>query len=133
MLTHPTKKRQKKYGTLLNEIGAFYKTKRDRAEYELTLRYFLFSYPASSAYTLYKASIERGKKDMDRDSAYMDRNFDRTKQRLTIRMNNYHEPFEKIALKEIIHHPRGDGFQTRDRDCVFRLYTWTPENAHTSP
>jgi hypothetical protein len=96
------KKRQRLYGTILAEIDKFYREKRDKAEYELTLNYFLFSYPVKSAFTLYETSIERKKKDTDRKSAYMERNFDRTKQRLKIRMNNYHEPFEKIALKEMI-------------------------------
>lgn len=96
------KKRKKKYGTILDEIGTFYKEKREKAGYEMALRYFFFSYPLSTAYTLYEASIERKKKDTDRNSAYMDRNFDRTKQRLKLRMRNYYEPFEKIALKEMM-------------------------------
>jgi hypothetical protein len=34
---------------------------------------------------------------------------------------------DRIALEEISHHPRGNGFQTRHRQLVFRLYTWHPD------
>ena len=41
---------------------------------------------------------------------------------------------EKIALEEIIHHPRGNGFQTRHKNRIFRLYTWRPDNPpHPGP
>ena len=94
--------RKKTYGAILDQIGDFYKERRDRAAHELTLRYFLFSYPLKSAYTIYEASSERVKKDTDRKPNYMERNFPRTKERLHLRMDNYHEPFEKIALKEML-------------------------------
>ncbi len=96
------KERQKKYSTILAQIADFYRDKRARAGHELTLNYFLYSYPIKSAYTVYEAAIERRKKDTDRRSPYMDRNFQRTKERLKLRMQNYYEPFEKIALKEMM-------------------------------
>ncbi|MCK4763633.1 MAG: S46 family peptidase [Candidatus Aminicenantes bacterium] len=96
------KKNKKKYGNLLESFANFYAEKRATAEYELTLDYLFQSYPLRSAYTVYEASIERKKKDTDRLSAYMERNFSRTKERLEMRMSNYFEPYEKVALKEML-------------------------------
>jgi hypothetical protein len=53
-------------------------------------------------YTAYEASLERQKKDLDRESAYMNRNFPRTKQRLRLALRNYYEPTDKIILKELL-------------------------------
>lgn len=95
------KERQEKYATILKQIADLYKEKRNNAICELILEYFLFSYPLKSAYTVYESAIELKKKDTERKTEYMNRNFSRTKERLNIRMQNYHEPFEKIALKEM--------------------------------
>ncbi len=93
---------KKKYGTLLEQFANFYNKKRESANYELTMEFFLDSYPLRSAFTVYEAAVEHGKKDTERKKAYMKRNFSRTKDRLGLQMSNYHEPYEKIALKEMM-------------------------------
>ncbi len=95
--------RKKMYGTLLSDIGAIYQQMRDEAGRSLVLGYLLRSSNLLNyAYRIYEASIERRKNDVDRESAYMDRNFDRTKQRLFLSLKNYYEPTDKIILKEML-------------------------------
>lgn len=95
--------RKMKYGTLLSDIGAIYQEMRDEAGRSLVLGYLLRSSNLLNyAYRIYEASIERGKKDVERESAYMDRNFDRTKQRLFLSLKDYYEPTDKIIFKEML-------------------------------
>jgi len=56
----------------------------------------------SAAYTVYEASLERQKEDIERESSYMDRNFLRTKKRLRLSLNDYYEPTDKTFLKEML-------------------------------
>jgi hypothetical protein len=94
---------KKKYGHLLKEIGDAYSGIRQNAKYRLTVSYLLrFPCLLSSAFTVYEASIERGKRDTDRESAYMDRNFTRTKRRLSRNLRNFYEPSDKTILKELM-------------------------------
>jgi len=97
----PTRKRQ--YGTLLQEIGKIYQQMRDQADRELVLTYLLRSSNLLNyAYTAYEAAIERQKKDVERKSAYMDRNFARTKQRLFLSQKDYYEPTDRIIFREML-------------------------------
>jgi hypothetical protein len=92
-----------RYGEVLEKIGEIYKDVHQRAEYELILDYLRRSVDMISfGYTAYEASIERQKEDLERESAYMDRNFARTKQRLELALRNYYEPTDKIILKELL-------------------------------
>ncbi len=95
--------RKAKYGSLLSEIKKIYQQRRDEADKELTLSYLLrSSTPLNNAYTIYEASIERKKKDVEREAPYMDRNFTRTKERLLLGLKDYYEPTDKIIFKEIL-------------------------------
>ncbi len=95
--------RKTKYEDILEKIADIYKDIRHRAEYELILNYLRRSVDMISfGYTVYEASIERKKEDLERDSAYMDRNFTRTKQRLELSLRNYYEPTDKIIFKELL-------------------------------
>lgn len=95
--------RMAKYGEVLGKIGEIYKDVHQRAEYELILDYLRRSVDMISfGYTAYEASIERQKEDLERESAYMDRNFARTKKRLELAVRNYYEPTDKIVLKELL-------------------------------
>ena len=97
------KARKEKYGTVLNEIGKVYEEIRAQAEYSLILDYLKrSSIMLSAANTVYEASVERPKDDIERESAYMDRNFPRTKKRLRLTLNDYYEPTDKIFLKEML-------------------------------
>jgi hypothetical protein len=95
--------RKAKYGDILEKIAEIYKDIRQRAEFELILDYLRRSVDMISfGYTVYEASIERQKQDLERESAYMDRNFTRTKQRLELSLRNYYEPTDKVIFKELL-------------------------------
>lgn len=95
--------RMEKYGNILEKIAAIYKDMRERAEYELILNYLRRSVNMISfGYTVYEASIERQKEDLERESAYMDRNFARTKRRLELSLRNYYEPSDRVIFKELL-------------------------------
>ncbi|MDZ7331697.1 MAG: S46 family peptidase, partial [candidate division KSB1 bacterium] len=95
--------RRAKYGNLLNEIETIYQQMRSQAERDLVLTYLLRSSTAlNNAYTVYEASIERQKKDLERSGAYMDRNFDRTKERLFLNLREYYEPSDRAIFKAML-------------------------------
>ncbi len=95
--------RKAKYGDILKKIGKIYDDIRERAEYELLLDYLRRSVNMISfGYTVYEASIERQKEDLERESSYMDRNFARTRQRLELSLRNYHQPTDKMVFKELL-------------------------------
>ena len=95
--------RKKEYGRLLSEIDLVYKKQREQADLILVLSYLKRSSQLLSfASTVYEASIELQKDDIERKSAYMDRNFARTKQRLKIGLQNYYEATDKIIFKEML-------------------------------
>ncbi len=97
------KDRTVKYGDLLKKMGEMAEDMRKRAEYELLLSYLGRSAILTSlGCTVYEASIERKKPDLERESAYMDRNFSRTKERLLLSQKNYYEPTDKAILKEML-------------------------------
>ena len=95
--------RRQKYSTILQEIGEVYHDLRERAQYELLLTYLTRSvYMLRFAYTVYEAALELEKPDVERESAYMERNFSRTKQSLELALKSYYEPTDKIILKEML-------------------------------
>jgi len=96
-------KRRAEYGDVLEKIGKIYEEVREQAEYELILDYLRRSVNMIYfGYSVYEASFELRKKDLERESAYMDRNFARTKQRLLLTLKNYYEPTDKVILKEML-------------------------------
>lgn len=96
-------RRKEKYENLLEEIGQVYQRMRDRADCELVLDYLVrSSNMLNFAYTVYEASLELKKKDVERESAFMDRNYPRTKERLLMTLKDYYEPTDKILLKEML-------------------------------
>jgi hypothetical protein len=95
--------RAAKYGDLIKRMAEIAEDMRERAEYELILNYLARSaILAACGCTVYEASVERPKPDLERESAYMDRNFSRTKQRLFMSLRNYYEPTGKAILKEML-------------------------------
>ncbi len=99
-------KLKEKYGSLLEKIKKVYDEIRKNAAYELTLENLLSGKGSStlldSVFTVYEASIERRKKDTERESAYMNRNFDRTQKWMMLALENYYEPADKAVLKELL-------------------------------
>jgi len=94
---------KKKYGNVLDRLNAFYGELEKNFEYEYFMKYLRRnSTLLNTAYTVYEASIERRKKDSDRERAYMDRSFHRTKVRLFIGLRNYVETADKALLKNFL-------------------------------
>ncbi len=95
--------RREKYGQLLTRIEQVYREMRKTARRDLILDYL----PRSSnlfyfALTIYKASIERAKPDLEREAAFMDRNYPRTKERILLALKDYYEPTDRILLKDML-------------------------------
>ncbi len=96
-------RRREQYGDLLHQIGRVYDEMRGQAPRELLLTYLNRGcYLLYFANTIYQGAIERAKPDIERESRFMDRNFDRTKKRLQIMLNDYYEPTDRIILKEML-------------------------------
>jgi len=97
------KKRKHRYGVVLNKIYDIYKEKRIYAGYDQVMKYLLRnSYLLNIAFKVYESSIERKKTDTERESAYMERNFSRTKKFMFLRLKNFHEQTDKIVFKEML-------------------------------
>lgn len=95
--------RKKKYAHLLSELKKIYKERRAEFEREMVLNYLVRSSTLLSfASTVFKASIELKKEDIERESAYMERNWQRTKQRLLLGQKRYYEQTDKIIFKDML-------------------------------
>lgn len=76
-------KRNSKYGRTLAEIDAAYEKLAVTAHAEANFQNLrLSSQLLGIAYTIYDSAIERAKSDLEREAAYMDRNFDQTVNRM---------------------------------------------------
>jgi len=96
-------KRQSQNGTILNDVAAVYDEMRAAFDYETVLDYLRGSVNlVGSAFTVYEAALERQKPDLEREPAYMDRNFPQTEQRLLLSLRNYYEPTDKAIFKELL-------------------------------
>ncbi len=95
--------RKAKYGRILDEISNVYSELRSRAEYEMIMSYLTRSVNMLNfGYTVYEAALERQKEDLERESAYMERNYPLTVRRLKLAMQNYYEPTDKVIFKELL-------------------------------
>ncbi len=96
-------KRQQEYGTVLNQIKKLYDDKTQSAQRDYILSYLTRSVSALSfANTVYKATEEREKEDLERESAFMNRNFERTQKGLYMRLQNYVPQADKLILMELL-------------------------------
>jgi len=95
--------RRARYGDVLPDIGKIYDEMRAMFEYVMLLDYLRGSVNLLNyASTVYEASLERRKPDLERESRFMERNFPQTKQRLLLSLRNYYEPTDKAILKELL-------------------------------
>jgi hypothetical protein len=95
--------RCREYGTVLEEIGRIYGEMRSSAERDLILTYLSGSVNMLQfAFRVYENSVERVKPDLERESAYMERNIDQTRRRLYLARRNYYEPTDRVILKELL-------------------------------
>jgi len=95
--------RRAAYGNLLPKIASIYDEMRRDVEFRLVLGYLRSTVNLLNfAGMAYEASLERQKKDLERESAFMDRNFDQTKKRLELNLQNYHPPTDRALVKELL-------------------------------
>ncbi len=95
--------RKEEYGNVLRDIGKLYDETRATAPHDLTLRYLTGSpMPLRIATTIVDAVYERAKPDLEREPAYMDRNFEQTKKRLELMAAALTESVDKTILIEML-------------------------------
>lgn len=93
------RQRNARYGSVLTEIDSVYQSMTDAAAYELTLDHLhSASRSLAIAFVLFDAASERLKDDLEREDAYMDRNFDQTIKSLMLVVDDLHLPTDKIML-----------------------------------
>ncbi len=94
--------RRQKYGTLLAEITQVYDEMTATAERDLLLQHLTNVSLFRLALSVHEASRELQKPDLERLSAYMERNFGATRQNLQQAVTNYHEATDRIILQEML-------------------------------
>jgi hypothetical protein len=95
--------RQARYGSVLAGIDSCYRETIARFDRDRLMDALLGSSSLlSTAYTLYQSSIEMAKPDLERDSAFMERNLLRTKERIPLSLANYYYPKDRLFLGELI-------------------------------
>jgi len=95
--------RAARFGGLLSRFAAVYGEMRADAEYRLVMGYLRSGVNLLGlASTIHEASLERPKKDLEREPAYMDRNFPQTRRRLGLTLDNYYEPTDRAVFKELL-------------------------------
>ena len=88
---------------VLDEIGAVYAERAENLAYEFWVRNVL-RHPGvmGIALTLWENAVERAKPDVERESAYMDRNRDRTRDRLRVAVANLDTEADRVLLTELL-------------------------------
>lgn len=94
---------QRRYGPLLSDIDACYDESSARFERDKLMDALLGSSTLlSTAYTLYQSGLEMAKPDLERDTAFMERNLTRTKERLPLALGSLYLPKERLFLSQIL-------------------------------
>lgn len=95
--------RKARYTGLLAKFAAVYDEMRESAEYRLVMNYLRSNVNLLNfATTINEASLERPKKDLEREPEYMDRNFAQTKRRVGLAIDNYFEPTDRAVFKALL-------------------------------
>jgi hypothetical protein len=93
----------KEFGNVLEKIKNYYIQKEESAVHNYLLNYIRRSVNMIGfANTIYFASKERQKDDIERKIAYMDRNYKRTIKRTLLGLENYYEETDKVIFKELV-------------------------------
>ncbi|MBN2415147.1 S46 family peptidase [bacterium] len=96
-------KRREKYGSLLAELNNLYTKSMADFESDMVLSYLPRSSSLlSTASTLYTASLELKKDDMERQSGFMERNWNRTKQGMLRGTGEFYEPSDRLIFEDIL-------------------------------
>lgn len=95
--------RKKKYGDIIAKLNELYAELRNDSPFDLTI-YYLLKSPTivKNAHKIYLASLQKQKRDVNRKSAYMNRNFKSTVLRIKQDARNFHQPADKMILKELL-------------------------------
>ena len=109
----------KKYGTVIGDIRKIYEEKAETAEFNMLLSSFNYSSDLLSiANNIYRGAHELQKDDVERESAYMDRNIDMTKKKISLQLDDYYAPSDKVLFKNhlerVINLPDEQRFQVVD-------------------
>jgi len=95
--------RRAKYGAVLTGIDKVYAEIRARGEGDMVLEYLRSSVNmAGWAMTVWEAAIERARPDLERESAYMERNWAQTKERIGLAGQNYDAVVDKAMMTELL-------------------------------
>jgi len=90
-------------GNILQEINGIYAEKQRDYERQLLVSYLIRSSDLlSTARTLYGNAENRDKPDLDRESAYMDRNADRTRKRMLLNLVNFDQDSDRRLLTNLL-------------------------------
>lgn len=93
----------KKYGTLLKESESLYSGMSSTFHRQAILDHIpRMSILFNNALRIIEASNEREKKETERESAYMSRNFNRTKDSLKRSLKDYNEFIDQLFLKQML-------------------------------
>jgi hypothetical protein len=95
--------RKARYAGLLAGFSAVYDEMRQSAEYRLVMNYLRSNVNLLNfACVINEASLERPKKDLEREADFMDRNYAQTKQRIALALDNFYEPTDRTVFKELL-------------------------------
>jgi hypothetical protein len=102
---------------VLEEIEEVYREKSLNAQSELLIEnIWRLCVPLKNAKTVFEAAENRSKPDVERETDYMDRNINRTKEKLLLGLKSYYPPSEKIILggllKQMIDFPEEQKIET---------------------
>jgi len=88
---------------VMKDIEAVYNEKSIFAHSELLMNNILkLSTPLKTAHTILEMSQNISKPDLERETAYMNRNIKRTKRKLLLGLKSYYPPAEKVILKGLL-------------------------------
>lgn len=91
--------RATRYGSLLSELNSAYAELSDATPLELHLSHLRSACRAMSfGFFVYDAAVDRQKPDLERQSAYMDRNYEQSVQSLLVSMGDYDAASDQIVL-----------------------------------
>ncbi|MCH2177743.1 MAG: S46 family peptidase [Mariniblastus sp.] len=95
--------RKKQSGRLLADINQVYAEMGEAAPLELNLQNLISaSRMMNLAFTMYDSSVERQKPDLQRESPYMDRNFELTKKRQLLTQQDLDPGTDKVLLSGML-------------------------------
>lgn len=95
--------RKAQYGNLLRDIQSVYSEMAEAAPLEINLDQLRSACRAASfGFFVYDSAIERSKANLDREAAYMDRNYPESVQKLKVSMSDFHGPTDQTLLAGVL-------------------------------